>query len=114
LLPFDINDNVKESNETKRYLPERIPPAATRASQKSLVQAAEAITRRCHDAVRPDQAGEFTHAASVRERNEGRNKVNNLVPPQEEKALRRWTEDNRLMLDSEKFDHRWREQGERG
>src|SRR5258708_1911466 len=109
-----MDANVKQSDETKRYFPERIPPAATRASQDSLVQAAEAVARRCHEAVRPDQAGEFTNAATVRERNAGRNRVNNLVRPQEERALRRWAEENRLMLDSAGFDRQWREQGERG
>ena len=83
---------VKQSDERKKYLPERIPPAAARASQDVLVQEAEAIARRSHEAVRPDQAGEYTNAATVRERNEGRNKVNNLVRPQEERELRAWAE----------------------
>lgn len=109
-----MDGNIRQNDETKRYLPERIPPAATRASEGTLVQAAETVARRCHEAVRPDQAREYTNASTVRERNEGRNKVNNLVRPKEEQALRRWAEENGLMLDSEGFDRQWREQGERG
>jgi hypothetical protein len=109
-----MDGNIKKSDERKQYLPERIPPAAIQAGQQSLVQAAEAVARRCHEAVRPDQAGEYTHATTIRERNEGRNKVNNLVRPQEEQALRHWAEENRLILDSEAFDRRWQDQGERG
>jgi hypothetical protein len=67
---------VRQSDEAERYLPEQIPPATTRASQSTLVQAAETVARRCHESVRPDQAREYTNAATVRERNEGRNKVN--------------------------------------
>lgn len=104
LAHFDVNGKVRQSDEAEQYLPERIPPAATRASENTLVQAAEAVARRCHEAVRPDQAREYTNAATVRERNEGRNKVNNLVRPQEEKALRGWAETNGLMLESEGFD----------
>jgi hypothetical protein len=109
-----MDGKLRQSNEAKRYLPERIPPAAARASENTLVQAAETVARRCHEAVRPDQAREYTNAATVRERNEGRNKVNNLVRPQEEQALRRWAEQNGLMLDSEGFDRQWRQQGGRG
>ena len=87
-----MDGNVGQSDERQRYLPERIPPAAARASQGTLVQTAETIARGCHEAVRPDQAREFTNAPTVRERNEGRNKINNLVRPQEEQALRRWAE----------------------
>ena len=83
-----MDGNIRQKDETKRYLPERIPPAATRASEGTLVQAAETVARRCHEAVRPDQAREYTNASTVRERNEGRNKVNNLVRPKEEQALR--------------------------
>jgi len=106
--------NIKQSDEQKRYLPERIPPAAARAGRDVLVQAAEAIARRSHEAVRPDQAGEYTNAATVRERNAGRNKINNLVRPEEERALRAWAEQAGLMLDSAGFDRHWREQGEKG
>lgn len=109
-----MDGKVEQSDEAKRYLPERIPPAAIRACQEALVQAAEAIARRCHEAVRPDQAREYTNATSVRERNEGRNRLNNLIRPQEERALRHWATENGLMLDSEAFDRQWREQGERG
>ncbi len=105
---------IKESDERNRYIPERIPPAATRASQQVLVQTAETIARRSHEAVRPDQAREYTNAPTVRERNEGRNKINNLVRPREERALRSWADQNKLFLDSEAFDRRWTEQGQRG
>ena len=114
LAPFDIDGNVRQSDEAERYLPERIPSAATRTSENTLVQAAETVARRCHEAVRPAQARRYTNAATVRKRNEGRNKVNNLVRPQEEQDLRRWAEENGLMLGSEEFDRRWREQRERG
>ena len=114
LRAFDMDGNVGQSDERQRYLPERIPPAAARASQGTLVQTAETIARRCHEAVRPDQAREYTNAPTVRERNEGRNKINNLVRPQEEQALRGWAEENGLILDSEEFNRHWREQGERG
>jgi len=109
-----MDGNIGQSDERKRYLPERIPPEAARASQGLLVRAAEAIACRCHEAIRPDQAGEYTNAQAVRERNEGRNKVNNLVRPLEEEALRRWVEENGLMQDSQEFDRRWKEQGEKG
>jgi len=109
-----MDGNVKQSDERKRYLPERIPPAAARASEDVLIQTAETIARRSHEAVRPDQAREYTHAATVRERNEGRNKVNNLVRPQEERELRAWAEQAGLMLDSAAFDAHWRAQGEKG
>jgi|ERR1051326_8848828 hypothetical protein len=115
ILPsFDMDVNLGQSDERKRYIPERIPPAAARASQETLVQKAEAIARRCHEAVRPDQAAEYTNATAVRDRNEGRNKVNNLVRPQEERALHRWALEGALILDSAEFDRLWQEQGERG
>src|SRR5438876_8353531 len=108
-----MGDSIKKSNEQKRYLPERIPSAAARASQDVLVQTAEAIARASHEAVQPDQAGEYTNAPTVRERNEGRNKLNNFVRPREEAALQNWAEQRALILDSAGFDRRWREQGER-
>jgi hypothetical protein len=109
-----MDGNVGQSDERQRYLPERIPPAAARASRGTLVQTAETIARRCHEAVRPNQAREYTNAPTVRERNEGRNKINNLVRPHEERALRRWAEENKLILDSEEFDRQWQQQGARG
>ena len=109
-----MDGNIKKSDERQRYLPERIPPAAARAGQDVLVQTAEALARASHEAVRPDQAGEYTDAPGVRQRNEGRNKVNNLVRPAEEAALEIWAAQNGLLLDSAKFDCRWREQGKRG
>jgi Serine/Threonine/Tyrosine Kinase found in polyvalent proteins len=112
-VPADLEVRF-DGDEQKRYLPERIPPAAARAGQDFLVQTAEAIARRCHEAVRPDQAREYTNAATVRERNEGRNKMNNLVRPEEERTLRAWAEQAGLMLDSAGFDRHWRKQGEKG
>ncbi len=109
-----MDDNVKKSDEQERYLPERIPSAAARASQDVLVKTAETIARASHEAVRPDQAGEYTNAPGVRERNEGRNRINNLVRPKEEAALQNWARQQGLMLDSAEFDRRWREQGRRG
>ena len=109
-----MGDNIKKSDEQKRYLPERIPPAAARASEGLLVQTAEAIARASHEAIRPNQAVEYTNAPSVRERNEGRNRINNLVRPKEEAALQTWAEEKGLLLDSTEFDRRWHEQGQRG
>jgi hypothetical protein len=109
-----MGGNIRKSHERERYLPERIPSAATRASQDVLVQTAETIARASHEAIQPDQAREYTNAATVRDRNEGRNRVNNLVRPQEERVLRAWAVESGLMLDSGEFDRRWRAQGERG
>jgi len=109
-----MDAKLEKNDELRRYLPERVPPAAARASQDILIQTAEAIARRCHEAIRPDQAGEYTDALTVRERNEGRNKINNLVRPREEIALCSWVDQAGLMLDSEAFDRHWREQGEKG
>src|SRR5579862_8568506 len=99
-----MDGHIKQSDERQRYLPERVPPAAARAGHQALVQTAEAVARRSHEAVRPDQAREYTIAPTIRERNEGRNRINNLVRPHEEQSLRKWAQQNNLMLDSAEFD----------
>ena len=52
----------------EKYIPERLPPAAQQAIEGTVIETAEGFARRCHEAVRPDQAREYSVAsASVRD-----------------------------------------------
>lgn len=106
----DVREKIKEG----AYVPERLPPGAGASEYGSLIAPAEAISRRSHGAVRPDQAREYSNAGTVGQRRAGRITVNKLVRPLEEAALREWAKKNKLILDNREFNRRWKEQGERG
>jgi hypothetical protein len=72
----------------EKYLPERLPPEAQRAIEGTLVAAAESLTRRCHEAVRPDQAREFAAQTRTADRRASYFSVNRIVRPWEEGTIR--------------------------
>ena len=83
----------------EKYIPERLPPPAQQAIKGTSVAAAERVARRCHEAIRPDQAREFAAEKRTADRRAGYFAVNRVVRPLEETALREWAEANGLMLD---------------
>jgi Serine/Threonine/Tyrosine Kinase found in polyvalent proteins len=96
------------------YLPERLPQAAQQAIEGSIIEAAEGIARRCHEAVRPDQAREFAAESRTADRRAGYFAVNRIVRPLEQEALHAWAQVNHLLLDTAKFTQKWQEQGCKG
>ena len=98
----------------EKYIPERLPPPAQQAIEGTSIAAAEGIARRCHEAIRPDQAREFAAEKRTADRRAGYFAVNRIVRPLEETALREWAEANGSMLDGGDFTRRWEEQGRKG
>lgn len=93
------------------YVPERLPPGADRAIEGSFIATGENICRRCHEAVLAHQAPEYANLSKIAQRRAGRFKVNRIVRPAEEFALREWVKRSGLWLDNSKFTHRWELQG---
>jgi hypothetical protein len=98
----------------ERYLPERLPPAAEQALEGTVIAAAEGIARRCHEAVRPDQAREFAAESRTADRRAGYFAVNRIVRPLEEEAIRAWACTVHLLFDAADFTRKWQEQGCKG
>jgi hypothetical protein len=96
------------------YLPERLPSGAQQTIEGTVIEAAEGVARRCHEAVRPDQAREFAAEPRTADRRAGYFAVNRIVRPLEERALRAWAQANGLMRDFDEFARKWEEQGRRG
>src|SRR5665213_946388 len=97
-----------------KYIPERLPAPAEQAIGGTCVAAAEGIARRCHEAIRPDQAREYAAEKRTADRRAGYFAVNRVVRPLEETTLREWARKNGLMLDGRDFTCRWNEQGRKG
>ena len=98
----------------EKYIPERLPPAAQQAIEGTIIAAAESVARRCHEAIRPDQAGEYAGQKRIADRRAGYFAVNRIVRPLEETALREWAQASDLMPDGLNFNRRWEEQGQKG
>jgi hypothetical protein len=98
----------------EKYRPERLPSGTQRAIEGTIIAAAESVARSCHEAVRPDQAREFTAEKRIADRRAGYFKVNRIVRPLEERALREWAAANDLMLDGNGFKQKWEAQGRKG
>jgi hypothetical protein len=98
----------------ERYLPERLPQGAQQTIAGTVIEATESIARRCHEAVRPDQAREFSTERRTADRRAGYFAVNRIVRPREEEALRAWARANHLLLDAAEFTRTWKLHGCRG
>ena len=98
----------------EKYIPERLPPSAQQAIEGTSIAAAEGVARRCHEAIRPDQAREFTAQSRTADPRAGYFAVNRIVRPLEEEALRAWACTTRLLLDAADFNRKWQEQGCKG
>ena len=98
----------------EKYIPERLPPAAQQAIEGTVIETAEGVARRCHEAVRTDQAREYTAEKRIADRRAGYFAVNRLVRPCEAMALVEWAQATGLMLDGQEFTRRWEEQGRKG
>src|SRR5205085_9311348 len=84
------------------------------AGQEGRLEAATHVALRCHATLRPDQGPEYAQIANRARRQAAINALNRIIRPFEEQDLRRWADENGLMLDSDEFTEKWHEQGERG
>jgi hypothetical protein len=109
-----IDMSVKFRLENGIYNAEQIPRGAREAIAGTLVQAAEGLARRIHEAISEGQAREFAGEKIHGKRRAGRFEINRRVRPLEEAALREWAGRSSLLWDAEEFTRQWQSQGEKG